>query len=158
MKPSARQLASLPSATMDLWEEIGRYYVKWLLQWYILGSKSRPSVGTMSQLNSLKGNYVELGEYYCEVDPASSTSRISHCFQKGRQKQYRTTSFIAKQWLRQTLIAKLVQLHSSPCKLPIQLMCPASVSSVSSLDTGAILGSDFWGGSTPGSHRGIWSI
>ena len=23
---------------------------------------------------------------------------------------------------------------------------------------GAILGSDFWGGSTPGSHRGIWSI
>jgi hypothetical protein len=38
------------------------------LQWYILGSKSRPSVGTMSQLNSLnKGNYVELVESYCEV-------------------------------------------------------------------------------------------
>ena len=91
-------------------------------------------MGTMSQLNSLKGNCVELGEYYCEVDPASSTSRISHCFQKGRQKQYRTTSFIAKQWLRQTLIAKLVQLHSSPCKLTIQLMCPASVRSLSSLD------------------------
>ena len=48
-----------------------------------LGKQEQAFRGHNESADSLnKGNSVELVESYCEVDPASSTSRISHSFQR----------------------------------------------------------------------------